>query len=335
MAFQDMRAELRGCVPKLPFAYTSTLINRAYRTIRESNLWSFQLFESSWITPPLISTGTVTCATGSPNITFNATAVSAINAAQLLSTYSLITQRQFRNSAAGGIYNIISYNSITGATILDRPYADQATGAALSYQLYQVYYAAPYRDFLTWISITNPSMFLTLDLTQTRANVDATDPQRSWYQFPTCAVPMGTDLRGLGTANASATLYYKMYELWGQPVSPFTYQCYGIRKGSPLVAPTDIIDPSLDEELVLTLARTYAYKWAEANKDMSPRSAGPDFKFLIGADMTEYKRLLTLYRKQDKEFVDNWITSRGINLLGRNWGFYNTLAGTAGPYSQY
>ena len=117
MAFQDMRAELRGCVPKLPFVYTSTLINRAYRTIRESNLWSFQLFESSWITPPLISTGTVTCATGSPNITFNATAVSAINAAQLLSTYSLITQRQFRNSAAGGIYNIISYNSLTRAAI--------------------------------------------------------------------------------------------------------------------------------------------------------------------------------------------------------------------------
>ena len=103
MSLQSMQAELRGSVPKLPFAFTSTLINRAYKTIRNANLWSFQLFESSWITPPLINTGTVTAAQGSSALTFDATAITAINAAQALSTYSLITQRQFRNSAAGGI----------------------------------------------------------------------------------------------------------------------------------------------------------------------------------------------------------------------------------------
>jgi hypothetical protein len=329
-----MQAELRGSVPKLPWSFTGTLINRAYRIVRESNLWSFQLFESSWISPPLITDGTVTLAQGSATITFDATAVAAINAAQILSPYSLITQRQFRNSAAGGIYNLIAYDNVSGVTTLDRPYADQTAGAGCGYQLYQVYYPAPYKDFLTWISVRNPSMFLDLNLTTTRAEIDAMDPQRTWYQFPSRVVPWGVDLRGLGTTTPSATLGYRLFELWGQAVTPFTYQCYGIRVGAPLVNPTDTLPPNIDEELVLAKAKHYAYEWAEANKDMSPRSSGPDFRFLMAQTDAEYIKLLTLYRKQDKEFVNNWLTTRMPTEMGR-FGYFNTLAGVAGPYSQF
>ena len=48
----------------------------------------------------------------------------------------------------------------------------------------------------------------------------------------------------------------------------------------------------------------------------------------------EYIKLLTLYRKQDKEFVNNWLTTRMPTEMGR-FGYFNTLAGVAGPYSQY
>ena len=333
MAFQDMVAELRGAVPKISITFCPTLINRAYRDIREANLWSFLLYESSWITPPLISTGTMTANQGSSSVTFDANAIAAINAAQLTSTYSLITQRQLRSSAAGGIYNIIAYNPTTGAATLDRPYADQSFGAGLSYQLYQLYYAALYSDHLTYLTITNPSMFLSLDLTATRSTIDLTDPQRSWYEFPTKAVPLGIDYRGQGTATPSATLNYPLYELWGQPVSPFTYQCYAIRRGVDLVNPADTLPVQIPQELVLARAKYYAYEWAEANKDLSPRSVGPDFKFLMGATMALYTKLLTLYRKQDKEFCDNWLTNRSLNAVTANWGYYSTLSGTAGPYA--
>ena len=335
MAFQDLIVELRGSVPKLPIAFCPTLINRAWRAVRESNLWSFQLFESAWISPPLITSGTVTLQQGSPSLTFDATAIAAINAAQLASPYSLITQRQFRNSAAGGIYSIIAYNPVTGSMTLDRPYADQPNGSGQTYQIYQVYYTAPYKDHRAWLSVRNPSMFLDLDLTTTRAEIDSMDPQRTWYQFPSRVVPYGADLRGLGTATPSSTLYYPMFELWGQPVSPFTYHCYGIRNGSPLVNPTDVLPPIIEEELVLAKARRFAYEWAEANKDMSPRSSGPDFKFLMGLAEKEYGELRTLYRKQDKEFINNWLTTRGGQCAARGIGFYNTLAMTAGPYAMY
>lgn len=325
-----MMTELRGSVPKLPISYTKTLINRAYADVRLANLWSFSLFESSWTTPPLINSGTVTATQGSASITFDATAIAALNAG--VASYSLITQRQFRISV-GGIYSIIAYNSVTGAATLDRIFGDPG-GAGLSYQVYQLYCPAPYQDFRTWISVRNPQMFIDLDLTTTRAEVDAMDPQRTWYQFPTRVVSYAIDLRGAGTANQSATYGYPLFELWGQPIQLFTYQCYGIRKGVDLVNPTDTLPFQLREDTVVARAKDYAYEWAEANKDMTPRATGPDFKFLRQATMAEYKGLLQKDRQVDKDFVDNWLTSRMPALVGHGWGYYSTLSGFAGPYSQ-
>jgi len=332
MSFISMQTELRGSVPKLPISYAPTLINRAYRSIRLANLWSFNLFESSWITPPLCNTGTVTTTQGFASITFDATAIAAINASVVANPYSLITQRQFR-IGVGGIYSIIQYNSVTGAATLDRVFGDPG-GAGQAFQIYQLYYAASFKDFRTWISVRNPQMFIDLDLVTTRAEIDAMDPQRTWYQFPTRVVPIGLDLRGASTVNQSATFQFPLFELWGQPIQLFTYQCYGVRNGADLVSPSDTIPPQLREETVLARAKDLAYEWAEANKDMSPRSSGPDFKYLRGATMADYRSLLQKDRQVDKDTVDNWITARMPGLAGRGLGFYNTISGYAGPYAQ-
>src|SRR5258705_4312305 len=151
MALQDLMAELRGAVPKLPMAFTKTLINRAYRVIRESDLWSFNLYEASWISPPLLNTGTVTVVQGSNTIQFDATATAAINAWQIANPYVLVTQTQIRPGNVVGIaqiYNLIQYDQITGTATLDRIYADPS-GTNTAYNLYQLYYAAPFIDHLT------------------------------------------------------------------------------------------------------------------------------------------------------------------------------------------
>jgi hypothetical protein len=96
-----------------------------------------------------------------------------------------------------------------------------------------------------------------------------------------------------------------------------------------LVNPTDELPYAVGEDCVISLAKYYAYQWAEANKDMSPRSAGPDFKFLMGATYEEHKKLLVMYRRNDKEFADNWFTIRGINYYGQNYGVYNAAAGVS------
>ena len=329
-------------MPKLPFAFTKTLVNRAWREIRERNLWSFNLYESAWITPPIVNTGTVACVQGSASLTFNAAAIAAILASQIANPYSPVTTRQIRTGTAGGIggiYNLITFNFGTGVAILDRPFADVGAPAA-SYTLFQNYYAAPFKDHRYWLSVRNPTMFLDLELDMTRAWVDERDPQRTWYQFPTHVVPWGLDNRGAVPvlpqviATPSATLGFPLFELWGVPVSPFTYQCYGLRSGADLVNPADQLPFQVGEDCVIAKAKVYAYEWAMANMDMSPRSSGPDWKFLIGLANDEFKKLLTMYRLRDKDFIDNWFSAKGPSLASRAYGYYNTIAGFAGPYTQ-
>jgi hypothetical protein len=338
MAFQDMVNEIRGSVPKLPISFAPTLVNRAWEEVRRSGLWSFQLFEQSWITPPIISAGTVTVTQGFQQIVFDPVAIAAILTAAAAQPYSLITQRQFRIGVSG-IYNIMSlapdFNT-SGIASLDRIWGE-AGGSFGQYTIYQVYYTPPFQDHLTWLTVRNPVMFLNLDLITTRKQIDSRDPQRLWYAWPTNVVSWGTDQRGagqfdqFGNSLASSTLNFPLYELWGQPVNPFTYQCYGIRKGTKLVQPTDALPPSVGEDIVIAKAKWYAYEWAEANKDIAPRNASPDFRFLMGKTNDDYRKLLTLYRRQDRELVDNWFLIRGQDVPIFSLGHYNTLAATAGP----
>jgi len=338
MAFGDMVSELRGSVPKVAIEYCPTLINRAWREIRNQNMWSFNLYEQSWITPPIINSGTATVQQGFNTVIFDATAIAAIDTAQAAQPYSLITQRQFR-VGVGGIYNIMSlapdFNT-SGVATLDRIWGDPG-GTFQGYTIYQVYYTPQFKDHKQWLTVRNPVMFLNLDLITTRKQIDARDPQRLWYAWPTNVVPWGTDVRGQGQTDdagnslASATLGYPLYELWGQPVNPFTYQCYGVRKGVDLVEPTDELPININEELVLARARWYAYEWAEANKDIEPRNTGPDFRFLIGKADADYKRLLIIARREDRALVDNWFLIRGQDVPIFSLGHYNTLASMAGP----
>ena len=324
-----MLVELRGQVPKVAINFCGTLINRAWGEIRKNHLWSFNLYESSWVSPPVLTTGTVTVVQGSDTVQFDATAVAAINTWQIQNPYTLVTQCQLRPGNVAGIaqiYNLIQYDQVTGAATLDRMYADPS-GTNVAYQLYQLYYAAPFKDHKAWISVRNMQMFLNLGLDLERSAVDRVDPQRSIYQFPTYVVPFSIDNRGAGTTNASATLGFKLFELWGQPVNPFTYALYGIRDGVDLVNPTDELPQAVGEDCVIALAKYYAYQWAEANKDMSPRSAGPDFKFLMGATYDEYKKLLIMYRRNDKEFCDLFFSQRKLNVYGQNYGAYNAQFG--------
>lgn len=331
MAFADMKSELRGTVPKIPYSFCGTLINRAWRSIREANLWSFNMFESAWISPPLVTAGTVTAVQGTNAITFDATALAALSASQIANPYSLITQRQFRVSV-GGIYSIIQFNPGTGAALLDRVFGDIG-GVGLTCQVYQQLYAAPFKDHRAFISVRNPQQFVDLGLDMTRAAVDQVDPQRSYYNYPTEVIPWGVDTRGAGTANASATLGFQLFELWGQPIAPFVYHCYGVRNGLDLVAPTDALPEPLSEQFLMPKARYWAYEWCEANKDMTPRSTGPDWKFLMGSAEAEYIKERTIYRRIDKEFVNNWIVQHCGSQGARHWGYYNTLAKFAGTMS--
>ena len=327
--------ELRGAVPKLPITYTKTLINRAWDDIRRQNLWSFQLFEGQWIAPPQIaSTGVATVTQGSALVNLDATATAAINALPSTQPYSLITQRQFR-IASGGIYNIWGYsptaNSGNGQLTLDRWYGEPSLTNS-QFAIYQCYYVptvanSPITDFRTWISVRDMMNFTDLytERFQMR-DIDMQDPQRTWYGIPSDVIPYQDDQNP-----ASPTYGSLMFFLWGIPTFNINYQLYGIRHGAALTTPTSTLPYAIGQDVVIAKAKYYAYEWAEANKDLTPRNSGPDFKFLMGAANKEYSELFRKYRQLDRDRVDNWMATRVRSNYAKFLSFYNTMAGFASP----
>jgi hypothetical protein len=321
MPYLEMSQELLGMVPKLPLPLAETLINRAWKDVRRQNIWSFQLYDGPlWVTPALITAGTCTPTLGLSTVTVDVAAAAAINA--IVPPAPLVTKRQFR-VAAGTIYNIWGWDGINTLT-LDRAYGE-VTPAASAYQILQVYYAAPYVDHRFFLSVRNMQQFIDLFLNKTRAMIDAMDPQRTWYYFPTDAVYYQQDQNP-----ASGTYRYPLYELWGIPQSTFTYQLYGVREGLDFVNDTDSPPPAIGEDCIVELAKVYAFQWAEAHKGEMVKG-GPDFKFLMGGALAEYRRLYKEYRRIDREKVNNWSFTRRISLYGKVMAYYSSISGTAYP----
>lgn len=330
MAYIDMYSELTGSIPKLDLDFAKKLINRSWSEIRRKNLWSFQLFDANWISPAIVSTGTVTTQQGSNQVVFDVAAAAVLTPIAALGPFPTpLTQRQFRIGAASTIYNIWDWNSGTRTMTLDRPFVE-ASLTNSGYTVYQCYYPAPMQDWLTWIDVVDQTNFNSLNTLTTRHQLNQRDPQRSIFYLPTDVAPYQTD------QNPDATTFgWQLFELWGQPAYVLPYQLYGIRRGQPLVADGDDLPQGghiVGEDAVLEGAKVYAYEWAEAMKGEMPRNAGPDFKFLMGKCQKRFEDLIRQYRKDDRERVDNWYNVR----RSRGWlpnvdGYFNSISGTANP----
>lgn len=321
-----MSAEVKGSVPKIAPKFAGTLVNRAWRDVRRQSLWSFNLFESNWTTPNLINAGTVTTTQGQKTITFDSSASSAVASAAFAGPTPML-QRQFR-IGIGTIYNMWALNAANPNAIvitLDRPY-QEASGTGQAYAIFQCYYPAPVQDWFQWLGIRDMLNFNYLNVTKTRSYFDQKDPQRTLFYIPTHVAPYTLDLNP-----ASPTYQYQTFEMWSTPQYQLTYQLWGVRKGVPLVAPTDTLPPQIGEDVVMELAKQKAYEWAEANK-RDARAMGSDFRFLIGECKEEYQRLFREYRRQDRALVDNYITK-----IRRGWswpllnGWFSSVAGYASP----
>src|SRR4051812_19394806 len=112
MSLLTMTTELTGMLPKMPYDYAKTVVNRAVLDAYRQSAWSFLTFESNWTSPAWVQTGTVAVTQGSSIIQFDPLAATpAVNAIGLVP--SPVTKRQFR-IGIGTIYNIWTYSAPSG-----------------------------------------------------------------------------------------------------------------------------------------------------------------------------------------------------------------------------
>jgi hypothetical protein len=303
MAFQDYASELSGWIPKIDLLLAQILINRAWRDVRESRLWSWLTGEGTLVIPNIITTGSMTVTQYSAIVVPDAVAGAALhNLAN-----PLLTQRQFRSVGGGPIYNIIAATD-NGAIItqltLDRPWMD-ATAAGAPYQIYRCYYTpadgtgAFISDFLMFVAILNATdgyAIVGKNLFLTKAELDARDPTRGSQGNPYAVATYKVDALG-----------NPVYELWPHPTVarglPYLYR----RRGLPLSATRDV-PSTLSSDLVFQRALDYGCDWAMLNAGRFSELKGIDFQLLKAEANRKYTTMLQdAKRNDDNIFLENFL----------------------------
>src|SRR5271166_3603093 len=233
MSYLSMTTELTEAIPALSRVYARTLVNRAWRVVRDSALWSFQLKQGSFSTPAIITAGTVTVpALPSPSLIVG----DAVASAAWTGLFPFITTRQFRIGDYS-IYNVIAADFTVPTAVvltLDRPFAESGVVDQLAgnpYNLFQCYIPAPSATFRRWLSIQDMVNGWALGISDLRRDVNIIDPQRQQATDPFNIFGMGQDARA-----GSGTLGWQMFELWPYPTSVISYMTWYVDRGADLVS---------------------------------------------------------------------------------------------------
>jgi hypothetical protein len=299
MAFANLWSELLGHVPELDSLLAQTLINRAWKDIREARQWSWLRGFGVMVAPQNITTGTVSVTQFSKTVTLD----SAANAALNNLNNPLITQRQFRVSQ-GPIYNIAGYSNGSSTLTLDRPYMEQnLTGAP--YACYRCYYQPVdssgnlVSDFLLFKSIINPIDGYAIvgeNLRLTRQEIDARDPTRGSQDVMYTLANFSVDSNGV-----------PIFEAWPHPTSARAYLCLYIKRGAELSSSVDL-PVTLSSHMVIEHAMDYVCDWAMENTGRYPSLKGVDWRLLKAEHSRKYKTMLNdAMRNDDNLLLDNFL----------------------------
>jgi len=272
--------------------------------------------EGVLFSPGLISSGSFTLTQFSITAQADATAIAALSSI----SNPAITKRQIRFGSGGPIYNISAYNTGTGALTLDRIYRE-SSGSGTSYQLYRCYYGTPedgagteVTDFERYNSIYNPtisSYFVGINMPRDLLN--KRDPKSSatsnnpYYMF----------------SYKSDSNNQPLWEMWPHPTSSKAYICSYQKRGD-LLADSDVLPPTVPDQLVLERAYYYGCDWAFKNSSRLPELKGINWLLQKAVHQKTYSNisnrepgLLEIAHRQDEELFP-----QNIVVMDRTYNNY-------------
>lgn len=320
MSFLDLSSELVGRLPGLSPFLADSMINRAWREIRDERQWSFLKEDCAIVCPTQVVAGAVSITQFSETVTCDATASAALLAIQLPAPLDL-TSLQIRfggsgnTASVGQVYSIISVDQTNPAAVeltLDRLVV-QATNPTSGYQCYRAYIKPTIDDFLNWVSFVDMTNGWALRLNQTSSYFDVRDPQR---QAQGMAYYVGAFKGNPGTEPRP------QYELWPHPTSGQTFYGRFQRQGEDFSVATDQQSPIIPTSLILERAfGWHGYKWAAENVGRLPQLKGTNWVQLMLKTQEDYRKNLVTAKKQDNEQQLNDVWNRGHGLVhGGRWG---------------
>jgi hypothetical protein len=319
MALIDMVSEMTDLVPAMSRIRARKLINRSFKIIQDSMMWSWQLQQGGFSTPNISTAGSITCALNSDQIIGDANA-----SAQWLALpfYWSATKQQIR-AKGYSIYSVIAMDDTDPnavALTIDRPFVDPLPFySGVGYQMYGAYIPTP-KGFKRFLTVADMFDQWTMDIWTSRRTEDLLDPARQIASNPWAMMPLGADRRGAGTVNASATLNQQLYELWPYPTTQISYQWYAVVEWPYLINNSDCLPPGIDEDVVVQKALTWAYRDAESRKDvLAAKGSGGNYLALKKDAESDFLTRLKTLRLLDRDLVDSYM----VDMRSATRGFPN------------
>lgn len=312
MAFADYVAELTTTIPGLEAPAAIKYVNRAWAEIRDIRKWSFLTQLKDVYAPPIVSAGTVTVTLFSPTITFDATAIAALNASQSLppiASTSVGVGRQFRIGAigssninfnsAGAVYSLLTYDNITGVATLDRPFAG-ASGALQQYLVYRCYFEPPVTDFVRYKAVTNYTSgygIIRDALNVPQESLAIFDPQRQSTGDAYYLSPLMTDYQNPNAIGGTIA-----HEFYPHPTNPSIYTCLFERRGTDL-SPTQDLPNTFPSQALIHRALMHGCDWALMNVPNRPELQGTNWVIAKESKEKMFREAIILSIKQDDEIM--------------------------------
>lgn len=308
MAFRDYYSELVGTIPHLPVPLARTLVNRAWKDIRDLRLWSWLIGYGDVIAPAQIVAGTVSVTFGDTTMTMDATAAAALQPAALsnppLASALLGQGRQIRisgNASAGPLYTIVAADFGANTLTLDRPYASPS-GTGLAYACYKAYYAAPNQDFLRYLTVTNMTSGYTITgrkLYNEQMKLNLVDPQRGARGDAYLLAAFSVDSTGRPVT-----------EWYPHPSNQAVYNCIYRRRGVDLSDTVDL-PATLPPTVLMHRAMMHAAQWATANVATFPELGQTNWMMFIQTRQAMFKETIIQAIRQDDEIFPRLPTIQG------------------------
>lgn len=312
MAFADYVAELTTTIPGLEAPAAIKFVNRAWAEIRDIRKWSFLTQLKDVYAPPIVSAGTVTVTQFSPAITFDATAIAALNASQAqppIASTSVGVGRQFRIgsvgssninfNSAGAVYSLLTYNSGTGAATIDRPFAGNS-GALQQYMVYRCYFEPPVTDFVRYKAVTNYTSgygIIRDALNVPQESLAIFDPQRESTGDAYYLSPLMTDYQNPNAVGGTIA-----HEFYPHPTNPAIYTCLFQRRGTDL-SPTQDLPNTFPPHVLIHRALMLACDWALKNVPNRPELQGTNWVIAKESEDKDFRGTIITAMKQDDEIT--------------------------------
>lgn len=177
--------------------------------------------------------------------------------------------RQFKVGMGSPVYTIIAYSSATSIT-LDRPFGGVSVSGA-TYFIFDAYLTPP-TDFLQFRSIVDPLMGWQLRHWITQSELNAMDPQRTFFGQPYLLAD-----RMFNNATAGASAPVPQYEAWPFNSSARTLYYTYIIRGTDLIQDDDIPIWPIRSDAIVKGALSDVAKWPGTADTPNPYFAHPEY----------------------------------------------------------